>query len=90
MNRTFNKEFLINELDLPYGALERRIIDTSRWSNIYEIIFEYEGRHYKTTYSEGATERQDESPWEYDDDVECVEVEKKLVQVEKWVPVKGE
>ena len=38
-------------------------------------------------YSEGATELQDERPWEYQDEVECIEVELKEVKVKKWVPV---
>jgi hypothetical protein len=80
-------EFLKNELDLPYGAIEEEIIDESRWSLTLEIIFEYEGKYYQTWYSKGKTEMQDESPWEYEDEAECTEVEKKLVQVEKWVPV---
>ena len=40
-----------------------------------------------TTYSEGATEYQDERPWEYEDEVKCTEVELKEVKVKKWIPV---
>lgn len=47
----------------------------------HEIVFEDNGKFYQTTYSEGATEMQYESPWEYDDEVECTEVELREVKV---------
>jgi hypothetical protein len=79
----FSKEFLKNELDLPYGALEDKITSTSRWSVHHQIIFDYDGKFYRTHYSEGATEYQDESPWEYDNEIECTEVHivEKLMKV---------
>ena len=79
----FKKDFLYDELGLPQSAIEDRIVNHSRWSVHHEIIFEYQGKYYKTYYSVGATEYQDEWPWKYDDEVECVEV----VQVEKTVKV---
>lgn len=42
-----------------------RIVDTRRWSIDHEVIVKHDGRFYRDTYSEGATEMQDESPWEY-------------------------
>lgn len=83
----FSKDYLVNELDLPYSAAEEEIVDTSRWSIHYKIIFEDNGKYYQTYYSSGATECQDERPWEYDDEVDCTEVEKRQVMVEKWMPV---
>lgn len=80
-----HRDFLKNELDLPYSAIKNDIVDTSRWSIHHEIIFEHDGKFYRTHYSVGATEYQDESPWEYDDEVECTEVELKQVMVTKWV-----
>lgn len=79
----FSKEYLKDNLDLPYSALEDKIVDTSRWSIHHSIIFEDQGKFYKTYYSEGATEMQDESPWEYDNEIECTEVHivEKLVKV---------
>jgi len=54
---------------------EPKIIDTSRWSIIYSAIFLHDGKYYETTYSCGATEMQDESPYEYGpDEIECTEV----------------
>jgi len=81
-----HKDYLINELGLPYeNSILDEIIDTSRWSIHHRIIFEHEGKFYETYYSEGATEMQDESPWEYEDEVECYEVELKEVKVLKWI-----
>lgn len=84
----FKKEFLRDELDLPYNAIENHVIDNSRWSIQHEIIFEHEGKFYQAYYSVGATECQDERPWEYEDEVECTEVVKQEVTRMEWVPVK--
>ena len=82
-----HKDYLKNELDLPSSAVLDEITDTSRWSIHHRIIFKHEGKFYETYYSEGATEMQDESPWEYEDEVECDEVELKEVKVVKWVRI---
>lgn len=92
MKRTkvFSKDYLVNELDLPlYNTIFDRIVDTTRWSIVHEIVFKDKGKLYMTTYSEGATECQDEIPWEYDDEIECIEIEVELkeVKVKKWIPV---
>lgn len=86
--KVFSKDYLKNKLKLPYSnAIIDKIIDTTRWSIVHEIVFEDKGKFYQTTYSEGATEMQDERPWEYDDEVECTEVELREVKVKKWMPV---
>ncbi len=60
------------------------LIDTTRWSNCYRIVFKWlDGKVYSAEYSRGATEMQHESPWEYQKEVECTEVQ----QVEKIVKV---
>ncbi len=83
----FKREFLVDELDLPWSAKENKVTDTSRWSTFHEIIFEHEGKYYQTSYSVGSTECQDERPWEYEDEVDCTEVELKEVVVKQWVSV---
>lgn len=90
--KVFNKEYLTKELGLPYDCklIEDDIIDTTWWSIVHEIVFEDKGKFYMTTYSEGATEYQDERPWEYEDEVKCTEVELKEVKVKKWIPVDDE
>lgn len=85
MKINLDKKYMMNELDLPDSALLDEITSTSRWNVHHRIIFPYQGRFYQAHYSEGATEMQDESPWEYEDVVTCEEVELKEVKVKKWV-----
>lgn len=85
--KIFDKTFLVDDLDLPYNdeiIKVNEVVDTSRWSIIYELIFEHDGKFWRTSYSVGATESQDESAWEYDSTVECVEVELKEVVTKQW------
>ena len=86
-SRTFTKEFLVNELDLPSSAIKNQITDTSRWSEHHEIVFEFNGKFYLTHYSCGATEMQDERPWQDENEVECYEVKLAVVKREEYVPV---
>lgn len=89
----FKREFLVDELGLPRSKenkVEDNVVDNSRWSVDHELIFKHEGKFYQTSYSVGATECQDERPWEYDDEVECTEVAQQEVTVMAWVPVKEE
>jgi len=90
----FKKEFLqsllyedISEEDMEEDEItvvEKKLIDTSRWSNIYNLIFSFRRKFYQTGYSVGATEQQDERPFEYaEDEVECKEV----VPVEKTITI---
>jgi len=86
--KVFSKDYLKDELDLPYSnTVVDKIIDTTRWSIVHEIVFENNGKFYQTTYSEGATEMQDERPWEYEDEIECIEVELREIKIKKWMPV---
>ncbi len=46
------------------------------------------GKHYCSSYSNGLTEQQDESPYEYaNDEEECGEVEQVEVLVKQWKPI---
>lgn len=94
--KTFQKEDLLDLID-GFGEdlklVESEIIDTSRWSIINEIVFEdlSDGKFYSTTYSVGATECQDESPWEYDgDEIECYQVEPVEVTKIEYQAVKAQ
>jgi hypothetical protein len=88
----------LKDRELPYGNYDAEldkdcfyhteVTDTSRWSVHYDLIFEYKGKFYKTHYSKGATEYQDERPWEYEDEVECVEVNQVEKMVKVWEEVK--
>jgi hypothetical protein len=45
------------------------IVENSRWSILHDVVIRdsVNGKFYRDTYSVGATENQDESPWEHDD-----------------------
>lgn len=64
------------------------VIDTDRWSTHYEFIFDHNGKVYRTYYKRGSTEMQDEQPWEFEDMVDCHEVEQVEVTKYEWVSVK--
>ena len=89
----FKKEVLADVAydDCPDGfeKVEDKIVENSRWSIIHSMIFKFEGKFYESDYSVGATEQQDESPYEYDGDgegmVECLEVVQEEQTVKVWV-----
>jgi hypothetical protein len=84
----FKKEFL---QEFEGKTILDELTDNSRWSISHRRIFEFEGKFYETYYSVGATEQQDESPYEYDDaEIECPEVQpvQKLVTV--YEKIEGE
>ena len=88
IEKIFDRDYLKNELGLPYeNTITDEIVDNSRWSIMHEIVFKDNGKFYMTTHSVGATEMQPESPWEYESKVKCIEVELREVKVEKWMPV---
>ena len=71
-----------------WKTVETNIVDSSRWSIIYESIFEHipSGKFYLMSYSVGATEQQDEQAFEYEDP-EPVEVHQVEKVVKVWEPV---
>lgn len=86
----------LREYGLPYEGydgvevLEDNITHTSRWSIFHSLVFRWiDGKTYKTMYSVGATECQDESPWEYEAVVICEEVELVPVTVMRWKAVRN-
>ena len=68
----------------------KKMVDQSRWSIVSEAVFEHTPtkKFYSMFWSMGATEQQDELPFEYDEPV-LTEVELKEVTVKKWVAVKN-
>ena len=68
--------------------VEEWVSDTSEWSVHYDVVFKdlETNKYYISYYSEGATECQDELPYEFDlDEIDCKEVIQKEVIVKKWV-----
>lgn len=76
----FEKTILQEIVDEEYDeilseVIKDTIVETTRWSIVHECIFKFGGLLYKTSYRRGATEMQEESPYEYDEDmIECQEV----------------
>jgi hypothetical protein len=64
--------------------LEDKQIGNSRWSINHSLVFSYKGKTYRTSYSVGATEYQDEMPWHDDLEVECVEVKQVPKTIMVW------
>ena len=81
----FTKDFL---QDMGGKTMHEAIVGHDRWSVRYARIFEHEGKFYKTSYRVGATEQQDESPYEHEaDEIECQEVHQVEKLVKAWEPV---
>jgi len=85
-SRTFTKQELLDILFDEDDDDETKILidkptSNSRWSIHHRFVFKKDGKLYETNYSKGATEQQDESPWEHEPEVECIEV----VEYEKVV-----
>ena len=78
----FKAEFLRRGLygdttqEESFEIIEDEISDHTRWNVCHDIVFKHNGKLYESYYQVGATEMQDEQPWEYEmDEVECPEVE---------------
>ena len=58
---------IVNGEDSNFITIEDRIVGTRRWSVVYEIVVQRktDGKYFKDGYRRGATESQDESPYEY-------------------------
>ena len=92
----FSKETLVDLVydeydETKFEILENEIQDRSRWSVHYNLIFKVleTGKIYETNYSVGATECQEESPFEYEGhEIEVTEVEPYEVTVIKYKAIK--
>ena len=74
--------------NLLFELVTQEILDKSRWSVEYMRIYKEltSEKFYQTFYSEGATEMQDESPYEHEDNlVEFVEVIRVPVQTYQYM-----
>lgn len=73
--------------DDVFEIIEDVISGKSRWSIIHKLIIKRksDSKFFKGCYRVGATESQEESPWEYEDNVEFFEgfpVEKTVIVYE--------
>jgi hypothetical protein len=72
--RTFPPETLraiVQDELADYPVVSDEITGTGRWSVYHTAVFrdETDGTYWMTDYSVGATEYQDQDPYEYDDSV---------------------
>jgi hypothetical protein len=68
----FSKHDLAEE---THETVVNEITDHDRWTAHYRRVFKVGDKYFETHYRVGATEYQDEGPYEYDpDEIECEEV----------------
>jgi hypothetical protein len=92
MDSAISKEVALAVLDDDKSAGEVVLdeqIGTSRWSVIHRLIIRVDGKLYGGTYRRGATESQEESPWEYTEPnfVEVEAYEKTVTDYRPLTPV---
>lgn len=92
MVKIFSKDYLINTLGLPADSeyvISDRVIDNDRWTIDHELLFSdpADGKVYRAYYRTGATELQDEAPWEYDNTVPAEEMELQAIVKKEYMPV---
>lgn len=66
-----------DDFELNFELIKSELVDTTRWSHVHEVVYKDldTGKFYISSYSTGATECQDESPYEYDgEEIELTEV----------------
>lgn len=84
ITREEGKDIVYECLD-DWEKIEENVVDTSRWSIRYVGIFKHipSGKYYQMSWSVGATEYQDERPFDYEDP-DLIEVEQVEVKVLVW------
>jgi hypothetical protein len=69
-----------------FKEIYNKIVDSSRWSIVREVVVQRisDGKFFASSYSEGATEYQDERPYEGEDPefIEVSPVEKTVIVYE--------
>lgn len=94
--RVFTREQLTEEFELPWNnksdkctIISNDIVDQTRWSVIHDLIFQLPDQStdeaWMVSYSVGATECQDESPWEYEEEITAHLVVHREVSEMKWI-----
>lgn len=86
----------LKDMGLPDDAEEGVVISDlitgkSRWSIIHTLVFRLPdqppGEAWRVSYSRGATESQDEGPWDYEKTVTATLVREVEKTVKVWEPV---
>ena len=81
------KNRMLDVLNGGGAVVSDTMVDTTRWAVVHRLVFRLDGLLLQTSYRVGATEAQDEGPWEYETLVDCVEVEEFDRVVTDWRPV---
>lgn len=60
---------ILRKRDQDFEVIEDEIVDTSRWSIVYSLVVKRksDGKFFSDSYRVGATECQEESPWDSDE-----------------------
>ena len=83
-----SRDFMMDKVMDTDVVISDEIIDQRRWSTTHELIFKHEELIYRTYYSHGSTECQDERPWENEPEVECTEMQAVMKIVFVYEPTK--
>jgi len=85
----FKKEYL-QDIIGEKEVISSEIVETGRWHVLYYEVFKFEDKFYETSYRVGATEEQDEIPYEFEpDEIECNEVVEEKYEAVRYVKVKS-
>lgn len=62
------RDILSDDQD-EYQIIEDKVVSNQRWSTYNRLVIQRisDGRFFATYYSAGATEQQEERPWEYEE-----------------------
>lgn len=92
MKKRFTSKELL-DLGLPSECIGGKVISDvivgkSRWSVLYSVIWQHpDGNTYQATYRVGATESQDESPWDSQAYVDALQVHEVERLMKVWEPI---
>ena len=78
---------IIDGYETNWDIIEDFIIENDRWSILHRAILYYgeTGEYYETLYRVGATEYQEERPYEGEEEVTFVEVEPQETTITKYI-----
>jgi hypothetical protein len=98
ITKKFTRTYLIDDLDLPRRpgtehagctVIADAITDNGRWTIYHDLIFRLAdqppGEAWRVSYGVGATESQDESPWDHEPEVTATLVRQVEKVVRVWV-----
>ncbi len=83
---------MVYEGEGPLKIVDTTVSGHSRWSVEHSVVFKdtRTGKFYRSYYSVGATEMQDEQAYEYaENEVSCREVVSSKVETVVWIPIGG-